>query len=82
MASIRNLPFRREGTGSGFRAPNRRASGVGWYNATVGLSGLVASVVAGLLWDHVGHEAVFFYGAAFAMVGSAALLVLIRDRTK
>jgi MFS family permease len=59
-----------------------RASGVGWYNATVGLSGLVASVVAGLLWDHVGHEAVFFYGAAFAMVGSAALLVLIRDRTK
>src|SRR5947209_6266618 len=37
-----------------------RASGIGWYNATVGLSGLGASVVAGLLWDHVGHEAVFF----------------------
>jgi MFS family permease len=54
-----------------------RASGVGWYNATVGLSGLVASIVAGLLWDHVGHEAVFFYGAACAAVGSVALLLLI-----
>jgi MFS family permease len=28
-----------------------RASGVGWYNNTVGLFGLVASLVAGLLWD-------------------------------
>jgi MFS family permease len=30
-----------------------RASGVGWHSAVVGLLGLVASVVAGLLWDHV-----------------------------
>jgi MFS family permease len=50
-----------------------RASGVGWYNTTVGLLGLVASVVAGLLWDHVSHAAVFLYGAAFAdQRGSAA----------
>jgi MFS family permease len=54
-----------------------RASGVGWYNTTVGLLGLVASIVAGLLWDHVGHAAVFLYGAAFAVVGSVALLVMI-----
>ena len=54
-----------------------RASGVGWYNTTVGLVGLVASVVAGVLWDHVGHAAVFFYGAAFAAVGSVALLALL-----
>ena len=53
------------------------ASGIGWYSATVGLLQLVASVVAGLLWDHVGHEAVFFYGAAFAAVGSVGLLVLV-----
>jgi MFS family permease len=58
--------------------PDRlRASGVGWYNTTVGLLGLVASIVAGLLWDHVGHAAVFLYGAAFAVVGSFALLVLV-----
>jgi MFS family permease len=58
--------------------PDRlRASGIGWYNATVGLLGLVASVVAGLLWDHVGHAAVFLYGAAFAVIGSIALLILL-----
>lgn len=54
-----------------------RASGVGWYNTTIGLLGLVASIVAGLLWDHVGHSAVFVYGAVFAMVGSIALLAFI-----
>jgi hypothetical protein len=37
----------------------------------------VASIVAGLLWDHVSHRAVFFYGAVFAVVGSLALLALI-----
>jgi hypothetical protein len=40
---------------------------------------LVASVVAGLLWDKVGHAAVFYYGAAFAVVGSIALLVLVPE---
>ena len=54
-----------------------RASGVGWYNTTVGLLGLVASIAAGLLWDHVGHGAVFLYGAVFAVVGSLALLVVL-----
>jgi MFS family permease len=57
-----------------------RASGVGWYSATVGLLGLVANLVAGLLWDRVGHAAVFYYGAAFAVVGSIGLLVLIPGR--
>ena len=54
-----------------------RASGVGWYSAAVGLSGLVASLVAGVLWDRVGHAAVFLYGASFAAIGAAALLVLV-----
>ena len=54
----------------------QRAGGVGWYGATVGLSGLVASLTAGLIWDRVGHGAVFLVGAAFAAAGSAALVVL------
>jgi len=58
--------------------PDRlRASGVGWYSTTVGLLQLVASVVAGLLWDRVGHAAIFCYGATFAAVGSLGLLLLI-----
>src|SRR5665213_613702 len=54
-----------------------RASGVGWYSTTVGLSGLVASLVAGLLWDRIGHAAVFLFGAASALVGAIALLALV-----
>jgi MFS family permease len=54
-----------------------RASGVEWYSMTVGLLGLVANIVAGLLWDRISRAVVFCYGAAFAMVGSIGLLVLI-----
>ncbi len=59
-----------------------RASGVGWYNTTVGLFGLVASLVAGLLWDKVGHAAVFLFGAAFAVVGVVALLALVPENVR
>lgn len=51
-----------------------RASAVGWYSTAVGLLALIASLVAGLLWDHVGHAAVFYYGAISAMAGSFGLL--------
>jgi MFS family permease len=54
-----------------------RASGIGWYNTTVGLSGLVAGLVAGRLWDQVGHAAVFLFGAVFAVVGGIALVALV-----
>lgn len=54
-----------------------RASGIGWYGAAVGLSGLIAGLAGGLFWDHIGHAAVFFYGAAFAVIGAGALLVLV-----
>lgn len=53
------------------------ASAIGWYAASMGLLQLFASLVAGLLWDHVSHAAVFFYGAAFAVIGSIALIWLI-----
>ena len=53
-----------------------RASAIGWYSAVVGLLGLVASVVAGLLWDRVSHAAVFYFGAIFAIAGSVGLLFI------
>jgi MFS family permease len=65
---------------SDFVPENLRASGVGWYSSTVGLLELVASVVAGVLWDQVSHAAVFYYGAAFAFAGSIGLIVLIPKR--
>ncbi len=54
-----------------------RASAVGWYSTTVGLLGLAASLIAGVLWDRVGHAAVFYYGAAFAALGSIAAVALL-----
>ena len=61
---------------SDFVPEHLRASGVGWYSTTVGLLQLIASIIAGLLWDRIGHAAVFYYGAAFAVVGCVGLLVL------
>ena len=53
------------------------ASGVGWYTTTIGVSGLVASVVGGQLWTRVGPSATFLFGAASALVGSIAFVVLV-----
>jgi MFS family permease len=58
-----------------------RASGIGWYSATVGLLQLIASIVAGVLWDKVSHNAVFLYGAIFALIGTIALLLLVQDKS-
>jgi MFS family permease len=68
---------------SDFVPEHLRASAVGWYSTVVGLLGLVASVVAGLLWDRVSHAAVFYYGAIFAVAGSVGLLSIPgkRDRS-
>jgi MFS family permease len=54
-----------------------QASGIGWYNTVIGLSGLAASLAAGWLWDRVGHAAVFLFGAIFAVIGGIALLALV-----
>jgi MFS family permease len=54
-----------------------RASGVGWYMATVGVTGLIASVIGGELWTRVGPPATFLYGAATALLGSVALVLLV-----
>src|SRR5579864_7772251 len=59
-----------------------RASAVGWYSTVVGLLGLVASVGAGLLWDHVSHAAVFYYCAIFAIAGSIGLLFIPGKRNR
>ncbi len=54
-----------------------RATGLGVYSATVGLTGLVASVAGGQLWDRIDPAAAFWYGAAVGVVGLAALGILV-----
>ena len=62
---------------SDFAPQELRAGGIGWYNFLVGLTQLITSDIAGLLLDHLGHQAVFIYGAVFAVVGIVALLMLV-----
>ena len=57
-----------------------RAGGIGWYNATVGFTGLIASTIAGLLWDRAGHGALFLLGAASAVAGGVALVLLVPNQ--
>jgi len=59
-----------------------RASGIGWYSTTVGLSGLVASIIGGMLWDKVGHASVFMYGAALSVAGIILLIALVPNNLK
>jgi len=54
-----------------------RASGIGWYSTTIGITGLIASIVAGQLWDNVSHSSVFIFGAIFSLLGIISLFILI-----
>lgn len=55
-----------------------RASALGLYSSTLGLSALVAGPVAGFLWDRVGPTATFGYGAACAFLGAVLVALLVR----
>ncbi|MBX6342297.1 MAG: MFS transporter [Thermomicrobiaceae bacterium] len=59
----------------------RQATALGLYSTVVGLSALVASVVAGLLWDAVGPAAPFVYGAALAALAAGLLWRLLPARS-
>lgn len=61
---------------------NHKGTAVGYMGTVVGLSTLVASSVAGVLWDHVGSEAAFVYGFLGALLAVFALLLLRESRVK
>lgn len=54
-----------------------RGTGLGLYSATVGLTGLVASVTGGQLWDRLGPASTFWYGAVLGLVGMVAVAFLV-----
>ena len=55
-----------------------RGTAFGMFNLVTGLALLVASVVAGALWDQFGPQATFLAGAAFALLTLIALLSMRR----
>jgi MFS family permease len=62
-----------------FVAPEMRASGVGWFSATVGLSGLLASVAGGELWTRFGPASTFLFGATMSVIGVLAATLFVQN---
>jgi MFS family permease len=56
-----------------FVPPDLRASGVGWFNTVVGLSGMVSGLTAGRIYDKIGHSSVFIIAAVFVFIGAIML---------
>jgi MFS family permease len=56
--------------------PQFKATGFGLYNTMVGLALLPASVLGGILWDRIGPQATFFYGAGLGWLSALLFLVL------
>jgi MFS family permease len=57
----------------------RRGTAYGLYHGVVGLTLLLASVIAGWLWDIVSPSAPFFFGAALALLAMVGMIALIRE---
>ena len=57
-----------------------RGSAFGLFNLAVGVAMLIASAVAGLLWEGIGSAATFLAGACFAVLAAALIAFLGRQR--
>ena len=56
-------------------SPETRGTAFGIYNLVSGLALLLASLIAGLLWNRFGPRATFTAGASFAALATVGLLV-------
>ena len=56
--------------------PELRGTAFGMFNLASGVSMLIASVLAGLLWDRFGAQATFYAGAGLALL---AMLLIVRN---
>ncbi len=55
---------------------NRRGTAFGWFNLTIGLGALPASLLFGMLWDRFSPHTAFLFGAALAAIASLAITAL------
>jgi MFS family permease len=58
--------------------PELRGTAYGIFNLLSGLALLVASVLAGALWDSIGSQATFLAGATFTALALAGLVATRR----
>lgn len=69
-----------DGVGKAFAVdlldPDMKATGIGYLGTMTGIATLIASTMAGILWDHFGAGATFVYGVAGATVTAVTLSFL------
>jgi len=58
---------------------NRQGTGLGIYNAMLGLTLLPASLIAGLLYDRVDSSVPFYFGGAMATLAAILMMVFFRS---
>ena len=56
-----------------------RGAAFGWYNLTIGLAALPASLIFGGLWQTFGAPVAFVTGAGLALLASVGLYLVTRD---
>lgn len=56
---------------------NKQGTGLGIYNALLGITLLPASLIAGLLYDKVNSRIPFYFGAATAVISAILMLIFI-----
>lgn len=54
----------------------RRGTAFGWYNLTIGLGALPASILFGVLWDRFGSRVAFDVGAMLALVAASGITTI------
>lgn len=65
---------------SDFAPADRRGTFLGLYHTAISLAAVVASVLAGVLWDQVAHAAPFALGAATGLAAAVLLIVFAGAR--
>jgi len=61
-------------------APAVRATAIGLFSASLGLSRLIASIIGGLLWERMGSAATFYYGAASSLLALILFAIIFKPR--
>ena len=56
---------------------NKQGTGLGIYNALLGITLLPASIIAGVLYDKVNSRIPFYFGAATAVISTILMLIFI-----
>ncbi|HEY2378472.1 MAG TPA: MFS transporter [Gemmatimonadaceae bacterium] len=54
----------------------RRGTAFGWYNLTIGVGALPASIIFGALWDRLGSRQAFDFGASLALAAAMGIAVI------